>query len=185
MHRQQAAATLYTQPHKAHTQPAHLADEHGVVLGAARQDADHAPDLIIAADDGVKVRRLWGLRNCNGERRRAEMAVAAAEALPRNNASLASPQPRCSQHPSSYHISASLNRTLAVRSVPYFASASQFASALALSIFWSWGRTSFTAASTAAGVTPASPAEVVGRERFVCELERAGVYDRHTLQLAQ
>ena len=34
-----------------------LADEHGVVLGAAGKDADDAPDLLVAADDGVHLAR--------------------------------------------------------------------------------------------------------------------------------
>ena len=33
---------------------ARLADEHRVVLGAAGEDLDHAPDLLVAADDGVE-----------------------------------------------------------------------------------------------------------------------------------
>ncbi len=32
-----------------------LADEHRVVLGAARQNLDHAPDLLVAADHGVEL----------------------------------------------------------------------------------------------------------------------------------
>src|SRR5262249_22175325 len=32
-----------------------LADEHGVVLRAARQHLDHAPDLVVATDDGVEL----------------------------------------------------------------------------------------------------------------------------------
>jgi len=35
-----------------------LADEHGVVLGAAREDAHHAPDLLVAADDRVELAAL-------------------------------------------------------------------------------------------------------------------------------
>ena len=34
---------------------ARLPDEHGVVLGLARQDADGAADLVVAADDGVEL----------------------------------------------------------------------------------------------------------------------------------
>ena len=32
-----------------------LADEHRVVLGAARQHLDHAPDLVVAADDRIEL----------------------------------------------------------------------------------------------------------------------------------
>ena len=38
-----------------------LADEHRVVLAAPRQDLDGAPDLVVAADDGV----LTKCRVCN------------------------------------------------------------------------------------------------------------------------
>ena len=50
---------------------ARLADEHGVVLGLAREDADHVADLAVAADDRVelvfagafdKVRAVFGKR---------------------------------------------------------------------------------------------------------------------------
>ena len=34
-----------------------FADEHGVVLGAAGKDADHAADLLVAADDGIHLAR--------------------------------------------------------------------------------------------------------------------------------
>ena len=30
-------------------------DQHGVVLGAAREDLDHPPDLLVAADDGIEL----------------------------------------------------------------------------------------------------------------------------------
>ena len=32
-----------------------LADQDGVVLGAAREDLDHTADLLVAADDGVEL----------------------------------------------------------------------------------------------------------------------------------
>ena len=35
-----------------------LADQDGVVLGAAREHLDHAADLLVAADDGVELLRL-------------------------------------------------------------------------------------------------------------------------------
>ena len=41
---------------------ARLADEHGVVLGAARQDLDAAPDLIVAPDDRVELALARGSR---------------------------------------------------------------------------------------------------------------------------
>ena len=39
-----------------------LADEHGVVLGAARQHLDHAPDLLVAADHRVELARPRQIR---------------------------------------------------------------------------------------------------------------------------
>ena len=39
-----------------------LADEHGVVLGAARQDLDAAPNLIVAPDHRVKLAITRGCR---------------------------------------------------------------------------------------------------------------------------
>ena len=38
-----------------------LADQDGVVLRAAREHLDHAPDLLVAADDGVELAALGGL----------------------------------------------------------------------------------------------------------------------------
>src|SRR5436305_12375620 len=32
-----------------------LADEHGIVLGAAREDLNHAADFIVTADDGIEL----------------------------------------------------------------------------------------------------------------------------------
>ena len=34
---------------------ARLADEHRIVLGAARQDLDRAADFLVAADDGIEL----------------------------------------------------------------------------------------------------------------------------------
>ncbi len=39
-------------------QGTHLADEHGVVLGAAREDLHGAPDLFVAADDFIELALL-------------------------------------------------------------------------------------------------------------------------------
>jgi hypothetical protein len=36
----------------------HLTDEHGVVLGAAREDLHGAPDLLVSADDLVELALL-------------------------------------------------------------------------------------------------------------------------------
>ena len=41
---------------------ARLADQHGVVLGAAREDLDDAADLVVAADHRVELAVLGGLR---------------------------------------------------------------------------------------------------------------------------
>jgi hypothetical protein len=46
-----------------------LADQHGVVLGPPREHLDHAPDLVVAADDGVELALL------------GELGEVAAEAL--------------------------------------------------------------------------------------------------------
>ena len=40
--------------------PTWVADEHGVVLRAAAEDAHNAADLLVAPDDGVQLRRLGG-----------------------------------------------------------------------------------------------------------------------------
>ena len=44
-----------------------LADQDGVVLGAAGEDLDHAADLVVAADDGVELAVLGGLREVAAE----------------------------------------------------------------------------------------------------------------------
>ena len=44
-----------------------LADQHGVVLGAAGEDLDHAADLVVAADDRVELAVLGGLREVAAE----------------------------------------------------------------------------------------------------------------------
>ena len=44
-----------------------LADQDGVVLGAAREDLDDAADLVVAADDGVELAVLGGLREVAAE----------------------------------------------------------------------------------------------------------------------
>ena len=44
-----------------------LADEHGVVLGAAREDLDDALDLLLAADDGVELVGARGRREVDAE----------------------------------------------------------------------------------------------------------------------
>ena len=44
-----------------------LADQHRVVLGAARQDLDDAADLVVAADDRVELAVLGGLREVAAE----------------------------------------------------------------------------------------------------------------------
>ena len=46
---------------------ARLADQHGVVLGAAAEDLDHAADLVVAADDRVELAVLGGLREVAAE----------------------------------------------------------------------------------------------------------------------
>ena len=48
-----------------------LADQHGVVLGAAREDLDDAADLVVAADDRVELAVLGGLREVAAELLRA------------------------------------------------------------------------------------------------------------------
>lgn len=44
-----------------------LADEHRVVLRAAREDLDDAPDLVVAADDGVELALARGRREIGAE----------------------------------------------------------------------------------------------------------------------
>ena len=44
-----------------------LADQHGVVLGAAGEDLDDAADLVVAADDRVELAVLGGLREVAAE----------------------------------------------------------------------------------------------------------------------
>ena len=44
-----------------------LADEHGVVLGAAAEHLHHPPDLLVAADDGVELPAPGALREVHGE----------------------------------------------------------------------------------------------------------------------
>src|SRR5439155_11280948 len=44
-----------------------LADEHGVVLGAAAEDLDDAADLLVAADDRVELAVLGGEREVAAE----------------------------------------------------------------------------------------------------------------------
>ena len=46
---------------------ARLADQHRVVLRAPRQHLDHAPDLVVAADDGVELALLGGLGQVDAE----------------------------------------------------------------------------------------------------------------------
>ena len=64
-----------------------LADEHGVVLGPTAEDLDHAPDLLVAADDRIELARsgqrrqvaavpLERLVGCLGGRTRDPLAAA-------------------------------------------------------------------------------------------------------------
>src|SRR3982750_3709357 len=46
---------------------ARLADQHGVVLGAARKHLDDAADLVVAPDHGVELAVLGGLREVAAE----------------------------------------------------------------------------------------------------------------------
>ncbi len=62
-----------------------LADQDGIVLRAAREDLDHAPDLLVAADDRVELALLGGLGQVAAELRErlvAALGILARDALP-------------------------------------------------------------------------------------------------------
>ena len=63
---------------------ARLADEHGVVLGAAGEDLDHAAHLVVAADDGIELalaRQLGEVAAVLLERLVAVLGVGVVDAL--------------------------------------------------------------------------------------------------------
>ena len=62
-----------------------LADQHRVVLRAARENLDHAPDLLVAADDRVELALLRGLGQVAAELRErlvGALGILARDALP-------------------------------------------------------------------------------------------------------